>query len=427
MPRILIIILASLLTLLPGCMVRDLKQDLQTVQHQYGYLKARVVSSPGDANVLVGIFRHSDNGLVQTGASSVVAGEEFLMLASVGQNTLFAFADLNDDSKYQTGEPGVRIDTPLINWLQDVDTTVQPDFSALREQVIELNATSNFDIELDFTIASQRQHGGSTANFLKVVSWDDPRFSAENIRLGMWEPGHFFEQIGFGLYSLQEFKPHQKTILLVHGLNDSPPVFQHLVEPFLADYQILLFHFPSGLSLDFTSYALTKAVEEVLHQFDIQQLDVIAHSMGGLVSQGMLNALNPRLRPRIRNYVTMSTPFAGHAGAELGIKWAPTIAPVWWSMVPNSRYIQSLEKSDFSAGPNHHLLFSFAHEAGGDSQPDDGVVTVKSELAYPAQRNTTGVYGIADNHAGIVNNACTAQLLRLILEDGSSRVTFPTC
>jgi pimeloyl-ACP methyl ester carboxylesterase len=237
----------------------------------------------------------------------------------------------------------------------------------------------------------------------------------------------FEREVGFGLYTLTPFDSQQKTIVFVHGISDSPKAFRPLVERLPADYQVLLFHYPSGLPLEHTSKVLAAALEELLRRTEISQLDIVAHSMGGLVSSGMLDNIEPVQRALIRRYITIATPFAGHAAAKLGTQWAPTVAPVWWSMVPDSSYLQSIADLDLSNGPYHHLLFTYSHQTGGESKGSDGVVSVNSQLAYTAQHQATGVYGIADSHRGVLQSDCTAELLLAILASGSERVSFPEC
>ena len=409
------------------CAVRDLRHDLNALKEGYGYLKGRVVRSSGESQVMVALFTHDDDGMSIVNLRTVEVGEAFYILVPEASYSLLAFADSNEDFVYQPGEPAVRIDDPLINRFEDLEIQDRLDYEALREQTISLSSGNTLDQKLDLSIGALRNRSKAAANFLGVVTWEDERFSDENIRRGMWEPGAFQNQVGYGLYVLKEFNRNQKAILFVHGINDSPRVFQSLVDQLPSDYQLLLFHFPSGFPLEHTSYILTEAVEQVLRQYAIPQLDVIAHSMGGLVSQGMLYQLDEVLRPRVRTHITMSTPFAGHAAAQIGIDWAPAVAPVWWAMAPNSRYLGIISALDLSSGPYHHLIFSFSHDAEGDSEGDDGVVSVKSQLAYSAQRNVTGIYGVADNHAGVVDNGCTIELLRAILSDGNSKVPFPDC
>jgi len=111
--------------------------------------------------------------------------------------------------------------------------------------------------------------------------------------------------------------------------------------------------------------------------FLLPHLDIIAHSMGGLVSKGMLTQANDALQQRLRLFISIASPFS--------------------------------------------------RTADGKSVGDDGVVTVKSQLASSAQRNATAVYGIADSHKGVIGNPCTAALVTAILQDGTARVSSPDC
>jgi len=377
--------------------------------------------------VLVGLFLRAEDGLSITNVRTVEVGETFYFFVPEATYTLFAFADDNGDFTYQRGEPAVRIDNPLINQLENIDQTERLDFETLRQQSIVLSKNVVLEQKLNLSVKALRERSDVGANFLGVVAWEDERFSVENIKRGMWQPGDFQDHIGYGLYLLKEFDPDRKSIVLVHGIMDSPPTFRPLVERLPAAYQILLFHYPSGFPLEHSAYMLTVALEELLRRYPLSQLDVIAHSMGGLVSHGMLNQLDAKLRPRIRNYVSLATPFGGHPGAESGIRWAPTVAPVWWAMAPNSAYLRSISDLDLAEGPNHHLVFTFSHARGGESRGDDGVVSVKSQLDPSAQRNAIGIYGIADDHKGVIDNDCTTALLAAILADGVSKVVFPGC
>jgi hypothetical protein len=149
--------------------------------------------------------------------------------------------------------------------------------------------------------------------------------------------------------------------------------------------------------------------------------------MGGLVSKGMIYQADDAVRQRMRLFISIASPFGGHASAASGVKWSPVIAPVWWAMAPDSQYLQKIAELDLSQGPSHHLIFTFSHETDGKSEGDDGVVTVKSQLTESAQHNATAIYGIADNHKGVTTNPCTFALLTAILQDGSTRATVPDC
>ena len=96
-------------------------------------------------------------------------------------------------------------------------------------------------------------------------------------------------------------------------------------------------------------------------------------------------------------------------------------------MAPGSTYLEKSESVDLSGGPLHHLVYTFAHEAGGERKNDDTVVSVESQLVDSARANAVATYGIADTHTGVLSNTCTLALLPKILEDGRTKVEMRGC
>jgi len=427
--RKLLVLLSLIVSglLVSSCALKDLKDDLKEVEQTYGYFKGEASGADEGSGVLVGLFKRDEAGITLANVRAVSLDEPFYILVQNADYTLLAFSDLNGDFAYQPGEPAARLDDPFINWARDLEIQDRIDYEALQIQQIDLTSKTRLEQELDFSLGALREVNKVSKNFLQTISWDDERFSAENVKLGMWEPGSFLDKIGYGLYVLKEFDPTQKSILLVHGINDSPPVFESLANAIPADYQLLLFHYPSAASLEYTSYILSEVLDELVRRNQIPQLDIIAHSMGGLVGKGVIYQADEIVRQRMRLFISLATPFGGHASAASGIKWGPVIAPAWWAMAPGSPYLQKLDGLDLLQGPSHHLIFTFSHELGGENKGDDGVVTVKSQLTASAQRNATALYGIADNHKGVTNNPCTVALVTAILQDGTTRATIPDC
>ena len=413
--------------LISSCAIKDLKDDLDDVTEDYGYLKG-IASGPDDgSSILLGLFKNEQDGMSIVNVRAVESGEPFFLLVSKANYTLLAFSDSNGDFAYQSGEPAARIDDPTINWFSTMERQERVDYTALAIQQIDLASATILDQQLDYSLSALRENSDTARNFLRIVSWDDDAFSAENMELGMWKPGAFQEKIGYGLYVLEEIDPTQKTILLVHGIYDTPRRFEHLASAIPDDYQLLLFHYPSAFPLEYTSYVLNEALDEVIRRYQIPQLDVVAHSMGGLVSKGMFYQADEKLLQRTRLFITMASPFGGHTAAATGLKWSPVIAPVWYAMAPGSDYLQIIDGVDLTQGPSHHLIYSYSHEAGGEREEDDGVVTVESQLIESAQRNAVATYGVADNHVGVVTNPCTLALVPAILQDGAGQVTVPEC
>lgn len=113
----------------------------------------------------------------------------------------------------------------------------------------------------------------------------------ENVLL----PDRFSEETGF--YFLQPYDPDKIPVILVHGLVSSPDAFRHTInslvpEPwFRKNYQIWLYNYPTGnpwsysagrfrqLTRELCAYARTKG-----HSRKLEQMVIIGHSMGGLIT-----------------------------------------------------------------------------------------------------------------------------------------------
>lgn len=420
-----LLILAGLL--LNACALQDLSEDIEEARDNYGFLKGQVTGSDTGADTLVILLRDDAGEFPAQNIRTVRRGEPFYAYVPSADYSLVAFEDVNGDFIYQPGEPAGRVENPDVNWFSEAGDEERVDPRGLRVQQISLATSTVLEGEYDLSLARAGQLTRGARNFLRVVTWEDDSFSAENIELGLWQPAAFEKDVGYGLYVLEEFDPGKKTILLVHGISDSPLRFRDLAAAIGDEYQILMFHYPSAFPLEYTSYALSEVLDELVKRNALPQLDVLAHSMGGLVSKGMIYQASPEVRGQLRLFISISSPFGGHAAAAHGIKWAPVIAPVWWAMAPGSTYLKKTESVDLSGGPLHHLVYTYAHEAGGEREDNDTVVSVESQLVDSARANAVATYGIADNHTGVMLNACTLALVPKILEDGSSKVEIPDC
>ena len=426
--NLLSLIVSSLIV--SSCAIRDLGKNNEMIDENYGIYRGQVSGVDQGSNVVVGLFKRDGKKLTYAGIRSVSPGDRINMLVrdKDASYTVMAYLDSNGDFAYQSDESksAARIDDPEIHWASDRDKDLDcPDYESMKIEQIDLTGKEKLDWP---------RKAPEIRNFLETISLDDDeRFSDENVKLGLWQPFVFETEIGYGLYVLKDFDPTKNSIVLVHGISDSPRVFKSVVEAIEAipdDYQVLMFHYPSAVSLDYTSYILSAALNEVIRRSQIPQLDIIAHSMGGLVSKGMILQSSAELRQSMRLFISIATPYGGHAGAQAGLDWSPNVARVWCAMAPDSAYLKKIGKldlRDLSKGPRHHLIYTYSHERDGTREDDDGVVSVDSQLTKSAKDNATARYGIADNHVGAVSNPCTFELVKAILQDGSTVARVPGC
>ena len=417
--------LASAGWLITACVIQDLNQDLNELEDNYGFFKGQVSGGDGEKNVVVALI-NEQNGEVES-VRTVSYGEPVFALLPRGDYYVVAFEDKNGDFVYQRDEAAARIDDPHVSWFGDLEIDDRVDIPSLQVQDIVLSPQTTLAGSLDLSVEALGATTDRTKNFLRVITWDEPNFSAENTELGMWQPQAFLKQVGFGLYVLEEFDPDKNVIVMVHGISDSPKVFGELAAAIPDDYQLLFFHYPSSSSLEYTSYVLSEILDEVVQRYGVSRIDVIAHSMGGLVSKGMIYQASPDVRERMRLFISIASPFGGHAAAAAGTKWAPVVAPVWWAMTPGSPYLETIGSLDLSNGPKHHLFYTFAHERGGEREKDDTVVSVESQLIASSRDKAVAVYPMADSHVGVMTNDCTLRMVPAILEDGSVAATVSGC
>jgi len=397
------------------------------LKDNYGVFKGQVNGSNSEADVVVSLI-NKQGGEIES-VRTVRVDELVYALLPQADYYAVAFEDTNGDFVYQRGEAASWIDDPLVSWIDELDIDDQIDIPSLPIQEFELSSQTALPEAMDFSLDALRSTTNRADNFLRVITWEDPVFSKENVEMGMWRPQEFLKQVGFGLYVLEEFDPTKNVIVMVHGISDSPKVFRELSEVIPDKYQLLLFHYPSSSSLRYTSYALSESLDELVQRYDVAQLDVIAHSMGGLVSKGMIYQAkaNPDLLEHLRLFISIASPFGGHAAAASGTRWAPVVAPVWWAMAPNSPYLSAIDSIDLSNGPRHHLFYTYSHERGGERQDTDTVVSVESQLVESARTNATAIYPIADSHVGVMTNDCIMSMIPAILENGTKPVTIPGC
>jgi uncharacterized alpha/beta hydrolase family protein len=156
---------------------------------------------------------------------------------------------------------------------------------------------------------------------------------------------------------------------------------------------------------------------ELLHiEHGFTELHVVAHSMGGLASRGGINlCMQLDACNYLRTYTTISTPWNGVESAQSGVKWAPTVVPVWRDLDPTSDYVTTLFDTRLRDGFPHRLLFGFRQDSIFGSESSDGVIKLSSQLRHDAQLQASLVRGYDESHVSILSNADVIKLVNEIL------------
>ncbi len=399
------IVFIILLILLTGCSLLKARGDLNQIR-QLSAVNGYVESSI-DGRVLTIICKPRKEGYEAIQISEVENEGIFFFDIEEGTYSVFSFLDKNRNDYYDDGELwGAH--NRLMPMMAQLDTIPE-------KITIKIDKETDFPAELprDFTGILHRHR----IHFNEVASLDDDRFSKKNGNLGLWEPLEYIHEIGLGSFTLEPLDAQRIPILFVHGAGGSPLDFWFLARYLdTSRFQPVFFYYPSGVRLEGLGH-LFRAALASLHRSGGKNTLVIAHSMGGLVARaGVLEFLAENENMGVSLLITLSTPWAGHTAAAMGVKNSPVVLLNWYDMVPESPFLQQLWNKPLPGTVDFHLLFGFKGNASLVMGNNDGAVTLQSQLDPRAQKEARRIYGQDAGHVEILFAAETVRQISAILE-----------
>ena len=360
-----------------------------------------VVTEGLPSNALIIVASHDSQGESVAGFNFMFGDGSFEMQLSPTPTFFFGFNDLNKDLRFQRDEPyGWAANGQAVGVSSQSSTNVQiqitvdvSDQAPIPEQLVDKPLAEHLNDRLSFSIGT-------------VSALDNPLFSEEQSEKGLWQPFAFMEDGGAGIHFLEPYDPDRIPVLFVHGVNGSPRNFTTLIEQLdHSRYQAWVYSYPSGLKLAWLADGMAKFLEILHGQLQFDELHVVAHSMGGLVSRGGVNlCAQSSTCSYLRTYTSISTPWDGVASARSGVKWAPTVVPVWRDIDPSSDYVTTLFDTPLPTQVPYHLLFGFRQDSIFGSDSSDGVIKLSSQLRHSAQDQAILVHGYDEDHVSILSN-----------------------
>ena len=214
--------------------------------------------------------------------TSFKAGEReqsYFFMLPPGRYRILAFQDENGDRRLTPGEPvGEVLDgNPL-----DLKDPQQEQY----DLNIVLQRQKSFQPLIDLSNAGLKKRRPSTpATLGAIVTLDDPSFSDEAAKLGLWKPRQFMDQIAGGLFFLEPYQPDKKPVLFIHGATGHPGNWRDAIKALDREhYQPWLYYYPTAAALEDISAYLAWFIYELQVQLKFKRLTLIAHSMGGLIA-----------------------------------------------------------------------------------------------------------------------------------------------
>ncbi len=406
-------LLAAVALVASGCSMAHLHRELSEAEGLS--LLSGSVTTPGGGTegVVVALFRQGEGGLVLEDTdrlTSVVGSYAFILEA--GQPYLVAaFHDLDGDLVPDAGEPAAIYGRP--------EPIVAEPGENLEDRRLQLHGENDLSaLDADLSALKNASFDAIPIAAGELASLDDPRFSEQQAKAGMWSPLTAVREVGGGVFFLEPYDANRIPVLFVHGIGGSPQDFETLINGLdRARFQPWVYHYPSGVRLQRAGRLLARLVPSLKQDLGFERLFLTAHSMGGLVARSALVQIDPAAdRHTVELFVTFSTPWNGHKGAAQGVKYAPAVVPSWIDMQPGSELQQGL-KTELPDDPPHHLFFGF-HTGKNPLMlySHDTVIAVSSQLDPWFQERTEKIYGYDLDHVGILDDEQSARTYHRILQ-----------
>jgi len=328
---------------------------------------------------------------------------------SAANQYVMAFSDRNANKRYDRGEPA---------WIHS-DAAANPvpvSIDQRQRKVFLRGRLSEKTVLPAAMIAAAQEFRGARTVDEAMTGWripialgdiadlDDPRFSSVRGEEGMWRPASFPRDTGVGIYFLEPYDPARVPVLFVYGIAGSPQDWR----PFFSmmdrrKYQRWFLLYPTGRRLEDSAGALNLGVELLQAHLGFSRLHVVAHSMGGLVSRSFLikNVLEDG-NHYVTRFVSISTPWGGHEAASMGVRFSPAVVPSWRDMASGSEFQKAILSKPLR-GKVDHLLIYGTHSSFSVVLPNDGTVSVASELAAAARADAAEIVAFDADHAGILS------------------------
>ncbi|MFC7338807.1 alpha/beta fold hydrolase [Haloferula chungangensis] len=418
--------LSLLCVLVIGCAnFRKLGKDLK-FQDESAIVTARITNAGSYKNIK-GLTLNWDRetNTIASGDISEVKGIGvfgFFVKKSPHQYIL-AYSDSNGDARYQKGEPA---------WIHS-DSNGNPlplDLTESTPRRIEGALSSKNKVPHELITAATTFLAGRTVEEAKS-GWDIPialgevanlsesRFSSETGSEGYWEPTGYTMNTGVGIYFLEKYDPKRIPVLFVYGAAGSPQDWSTFFKTFdRKRYQLWFYQYPSATRLSTSGGALDRGIQLLQGHYGFQEMNVVAHSMGGLVSRyAVINNYNAGHR-YIKHFVTISSPFGGMEFAKSGVKHLKNPVPSWIDMVPNSDFQTDLFKTKLKGKIPYMLLYGDkASHSMVLPEENDGTVSVESVTRKEAVADAIKEQSFHEDHVSILSNSEVIKMVEDFLDN----------
>ena len=408
MPKLsFLYILFCLSLLFCGCSIWEIREQTKQIE-SIGSIKGSVEFDGKQTGPII-VLRFLDENGLPVFQSKVIATEkgEFAFSVLPGEYYIAAFIDSNRDGIHQPDEYGNYYGNPS-------PITIVPQQTVILEPIIITGTFPKLQTDVKPLIKTKRVW----TNIGQIAELNDSRFQRANYALGFWKPGDFLDKAEGGVFFLEEYQDSKIPVLLVHGAVGGPADWESVINGIdRQHFQPWIFYYPSGLRLDMISDYLVEAVTRLQHRYGFTEMEVVAHSMGGLVTRSFIKKYiehDSENLNRIGLVVTVNSPMAGMPDAASGLKFSPVVVSSWHDVAPESEFLGEIHSWNWPQEIPYHLVISYVQGESGD-----GVVPLERQAPLKLQIESAHTFVFNDDHSGTLSDSHFLDLLNGIL---SSRI-----
>jgi len=198
-------------------------------------------------------------------------------------------------------------------------------------------------------------------------------------------------------------------VLLIHGYFATRGSL-HLLERHLAERGHVVMSYPLGPvnlgDIRTSAGLIARKVESIVAQTGVTQVDIVGHSMGGLVGLYYLKRLGGK--DRVRRLVLLGTPAHGTWSALLGLVTAP-VGLASLQLLPGSPFLRDLAETPLPPGA----------EVTSIGAERDWLAPVGSTVLHGGARNLL----VATGHSGLLVEEAVADVVARVLQGKTSDKT----
>lgn len=405
--RMLLAAMIATTLLVDGCALRKLRKDVERIE-EFGFIGGHVTRPhDDDAPIVVALSTTQPDKVVDSFV--LERSGAYFFAVPPGTYQIVAFVDRNRNFTYEPEELAASYGEP---------TDVRVDAGqTIKGLDVSIGSESHLRPSVPLAVPALGKRGTQLppVSLGEVVSLDDPRFTADNGNLGLWQPVEFLFEVGAGFYFLEPFDPHKIPVLFVHGAGGTPTDWRYLIAHLdRSKFQPWVLYYPSGIDLDVTARGAARWLNTLTVRYGFQRIAIVAHSMGGLVSRATINGLVANgSGDLVAEFISISSPWNGYAAAAAGAEHSPVVMPMWTDMAPGSPFLSELFGTPLPCP--YYLLFSYDGHSLLLREPNDGTVALSSELAQPAQHAAKKVYGFKESHFSILSSAEVSATVNALL------------